>query len=509
MSFHHPVWKITPRVFQPWWTRLQASPVGYRIARGTFWSLAGTVISRALGLAASVVVARLLGKHAFGELGMIQSTVELFSTLAGMGMGLTATKHVAESRVQDPARSGRILALSRAMAWGGGALMTIGLIACAPWLAGRTLAAPHLTGMIQLAAPLLLLGAINGVQIGALNGFEAFQAVARINLVSGLAAFPLTIAGVLLWGLPGVFAASLATAALRCLLCQAALRKVAAVAKVPLAWAGFLQERVVLWRFALPATLSGMVLPPALWAANVLLVNGPFGYGGMATLGAANQWRNLVMFVPNIVMQAVLPVFASSVGEGERSGSFQRTLSLTQGTMVLTAFPVCAALMFFSDWLMRLYWKAGGAESHALILCVFASLVQCLGAATGPALQARSKMWLGVAFNVSWAAVYTGVSAALVGSLGATALALGQAVAYVVLTVWGFLYMKPELPEGMLRRVFLGLLVACTLAGICLAVPPSWRTWLGIPMTLGASALAVGFLIEPKLRQALLVRPCA
>jgi len=40
--------------------RIQTSPLGYRVTRGVFWSMAGAVISRGLMLAATVLVARML-----------------------------------------------------------------------------------------------------------------------------------------------------------------------------------------------------------------------------------------------------------------------------------------------------------------------------------------------------------------------------------------------------------------------------------------------------------------
>ena len=58
-------------------------------------------------------------------LGMIQSTVGGFGTFAGFGLGVTAAKHVAESRRSEPARAVRIIVLSSIVAivtgasWGG------------------------------------------------------------------------------------------------------------------------------------------------------------------------------------------------------------------------------------------------------------------------------------------------------------------------------------------------------------------------------------------------------
>ena len=42
---------------------------------------------------------------------------------------------------------------------------------------------------------------MTGVQAGALAGFEAFPAIARVNTIGGLATFPLMVAGVGLWPL--------------------------------------------------------------------------------------------------------------------------------------------------------------------------------------------------------------------------------------------------------------------------------------------------------------------
>src|SRR5690242_18010761 len=89
--------------------KIEASPLAYRLARGAFWSLAGTVTSRFLGLAASICVARILGKVTMGELGIIQSTVGMFSAFAGLGLGLAATKHVAEFQAKDRLLAGEMI----------------------------------------------------------------------------------------------------------------------------------------------------------------------------------------------------------------------------------------------------------------------------------------------------------------------------------------------------------------------------------------------------------------
>ena len=74
----------------------------------------GTALSKVLSTVSWVIVGRLLGKTGFGEIGMIQNTVGIFGAAAGFGMGMAATKYVAEYRRTDPNRAGRFIALASA-----------------------------------------------------------------------------------------------------------------------------------------------------------------------------------------------------------------------------------------------------------------------------------------------------------------------------------------------------------------------------------------------------------
>ena len=196
--------KFIPKPFRQFLERAQSSPIAARLVHGSLWSLAGSLISRLLALAAAVFVARMLGKASYGELGIIQSTIGMFGALAGFGMGTTAAKFVAEFRSTDPAKAGNIIALSSIVSWSTGITLGAVLFFLAPWLARNSLAAPELSPYIQLSALLLLLNAVNGAQTGALSGFEAFRKIAWVNGLTGLLNFPLVVGGAMLFELSGV-----------------------------------------------------------------------------------------------------------------------------------------------------------------------------------------------------------------------------------------------------------------------------------------------------------------
>src|SRR5205809_607488 len=92
------------------------SQLARRVLSASIWSLAGATGGKGLTLISSIIAARILGREGFGAFGVIQGTVGSFGIFAGLGLGLTATKYVAELRVIDPKRAGRIIALSQRIA---------------------------------------------------------------------------------------------------------------------------------------------------------------------------------------------------------------------------------------------------------------------------------------------------------------------------------------------------------------------------------------------------------
>ena len=305
----------SPSMVHPFLKRIETSDIWSRLARGIFWSMTGSMISRGLMLIATVLVARILGKTVYGELGMIQATVGMFGVFAGFGLGLTATKHVAEFRQSNPERAGRIIGLSGLFAMGTGGLMALCLFIFAPWLAVHSINAPHLVGVLRIGGLILFINALNGAQTGALSGFEAFKTIAYVNLFVGLISFPILVCGAYLGGLIGAVWALSINLGFNWLLNHLALRKESRRYKVPFTLKKCSRELSVLWRFSLPAALSGALVGPVNWVCGVLLVNQPDGYGEMGVYSAANQWRIAILFIPSMLGQVILPLLANLNGE--------------------------------------------------------------------------------------------------------------------------------------------------------------------------------------------------
>ncbi len=415
-----------------------------RFTRGAVWSFIGAVLAQGSSLAASIVAARLLGKEQFGRYGMIQSTIGMLGTFAGLGLGVTATKYVAEFRDRDPERAGRIIALSWAIAIAFSGVIAVGLFVFAPFLAARTLADANLTGGLRIGCALLFLNAFNGAQFGAFSGFEAFRAIARINLARGILGLPLTVAGVYFWQIDGAIWALVVTSAITCVLSQVLLqRKCTAYRMHPrfsTAWA----ECRVLWTFSTPAFLSGILVGPAIWAANTILVNQPSGYSEMGVLSAATQWRNAIGFIPGVLGQFALPLLANLNGEQDlhRYGKALRwNLILTAVASTAVALPIALG----SFQIMRLYGRSFQNGAWVLAVSAVTAVVSSVNSVVGTAILSSRSVWIGFVFNAMWATTFIIGSYFFIPTHLALGLADAMLLAYIAHTAWQSVYLRQRL----------------------------------------------------------------
>ncbi len=432
------VYACCPDFLHPVLNRVEASEIGYRLAKGVFWSMASAVISRGLMLAALVLVARMLGKMGFGELGMIRSTVGMFGVLAGFGLGLTATKHVAEFRSSDPARAGRIIGLSTLFAAVTGGLMALGLFILAPWLAEHTINAPHLTGILRIGTLILFINALNGAQTGALAGFEAFKTIAHVNLFVGLISFPILISGAYFGGLTGAVWALAINLGVNWLLNHLALRKESRRYNVSFTFRNCSRELSVLWKFSLPAVLAGSLVGPVNWICNALLVNQPEGYGEMGIFSAANQWYAMLLFLPGLLGSVVLPVFSERLGQRQIKQSM-RTLSLAIKTNALLVLPIVLLASIASPYIMNLYGEDFRSGWPTLVVVLLTAGLLAVQTPVGQIIAASGKMWIGFAMNFGWALTFI-VSTLLLLDLGSLGLATARIIGYVFHATWVFAF---------------------------------------------------------------------
>jgi O-antigen/teichoic acid export membrane protein len=388
---------ISPTLINALHNNFKISPTGHRLAKGVFWNVISGVISKGAALLSTIVIARIVGKEAFGEFGIIQSTIMMMGVFASFGTSMMATKYVAEYRYTDSDKVNRILGLSISASWFFGAIVSVLLVVCAPWIAAQTIAASHLSAMLEIGAIYLLFSSVNGAQIGALSGFEAFRAISKINLISGVISFPIIGIAAYNFGLTGALWGYNITALLNCVLCQYTLDKVMSNYGNRSDYKNCLKEWRVLWRFSLPAMLANTLVGPVTWVCNVLLVNQPNGFAEMGVYSAATQWRQLMLFFPGLIAQVALPIMASS----DTASPYQQIKSNFYINLVIT-LPLLALLSVCSPFIMSSYGSSFSDSWPVLLLVLCAAFLQVLQSPIVTYWAATGRMWTNFIANIFW-----------------------------------------------------------------------------------------------------------
>jgi O-antigen/teichoic acid export membrane protein len=434
-------WDGATKTISGIWT---ASSLRGRFARGAVWSIVGAVFAQGGNLAASVITARFLGSEQFGKFGMVQSTVVMLGVFAGLGLGVTATKYVAEFRNREPERAGRIISLCCAVAIVSGGLLSLALLMSAPLLAAKTLNSLELATELRIASITLFFNALNGAQMGALSGFEAFRSIARINLLRGVITLPVTAVAVLYYGLSGAAWALTINAMITCVLSHAAIKQQCEKFNIRNRALSAWPETQVLWKFSAPAFLASALVGPATWVANTILVRQPGGYVEMGILSAATQWRYAIGFIPSVLAQFMLPLLSELSGNNDT----RNYLKALRWNLILTAVAAAAAaapVALAAPMIMRLYGRGFQQGALLLVLSALTAVITCLNAVVGTAILSTGKAWTGLTFNALWAAVLLVSCYHVVPQHLALGLAASMLSAYIAHTGWQAVYLRHRL----------------------------------------------------------------
>jgi O-antigen/teichoic acid export membrane protein len=412
-----------------------------RLLRGAMWSIGGAVLARGLGLVGSIAAARILGAHSFGELGMIQNTTGMFGSFAGLGLGLTATKHVAEFRKSDPARTGRIIGLSYLIACLSGLVAAIVLLLLAPWLAQKVLAAPQLERVLRMSVGLVLLGAITGVQAGVLAGFEAFRMMAKMSGLAGVVSFPLFLAAVWWGALEGAVLGLGGALLITSLLNHRVIRRTAAAHGVKISCLGARRELSLLGSFSFFVLLGSLMGIPINWVCNSILVHQPLGYEQMGIFNAANQWRIVILFVPGTIGGVVLPMMANLHGERAEI-SFQRLLRYSVLLNAAVASLIALPLVLFTSRVLQFYGTDFRSGHLAFVLLTLAAVILAVNNGISRVMTSVGAVRVDTWFHVIWGAIFLATSWLLVPRFGVSGLAGATFIGALAQSVsqWAWLF---------------------------------------------------------------------
>jgi O-antigen/teichoic acid export membrane protein len=358
-----------------------------RFRHGIAWNLAAALFKQGGTFAAGIVIANMLGRELFGQYAIVLTMVQAIAVVAGLGMGYTATKYVAEFRTSDPERAGRVLGLCSLTAMLSAVGLGVVILFAAPYFAAGLLHAPQLTTPVRIAAVIIAAATLAGFFAGALAGLEAYRSMGRAAVATGV--IHVAAAALLTWllGLTGAVLALLAASTFQMLLLGRLMVVHARAQSVSLRFRGLTTERRVLLVFALPGALAGLTATPALWLAQVWLSRHPHGFAQLGLYSAAYSCMAIVLLVPYVANNVGMSLLNNLLGT-KRDDDYRR---MFWTNLAVTALLVVLAAV--GPLLLGMFGPGFGEAYVVLLILLAATMPEGVTIACNQVLQSREKMW--------------------------------------------------------------------------------------------------------------------
>jgi O-antigen/teichoic acid export membrane protein len=214
-----------------------------------------------------------------------------------------------------------------------------------------------------------------------------------------------------------------------CIACHIFVRRVTTRAGIRIDYASSWIERGIMGSYALPAALGNMLYAPVFWFCTTLLLKTPHGFAAMGEFSAANQWRSLVIFVPAVLGQAVIPIVADCVAQGRGREAMKMLRDLTI-TLAYVCVPLFVLLSVCSPIIMWAYGPSFRSAWPTFVILQAVVLVQIVESPVIRYMDAVGDLWLAFLFNCALALAMV-VSASVLVYLGAAGLAWAILAAFV------------------------------------------------------------------------------
>jgi O-antigen/teichoic acid export membrane protein len=366
-----------------------------RVATSARWSLGGAIISRGLTLVSLVVVARALEPGDFGKLTVIQTTAALAAALAGLGLGLAATKRIAEQRNEDKTSAGQAAGAALVLTAAAGALLSVTFLVLSGPISRVFLNAPDLSSQMRLAALLPLVGSFAGAQLGILYGLEAFREVFLSGVARGIAVSVLLVIGAYQAGLTGALVGLSGGELLAIGMSHIMIRRSAARAGVVIPYRATLADARTLYRLAGAASIASIAIQSAMWFGQLVLVRQADGFSQAALFNLAYRWYLAITFLSSALSPIALPLLAN-VRTSRPMGEYGRLARLTLiGSLAVVVGPVIV-VVGLAPAIMRLGGPAFASAWPTLVILAAAALPSALNNALSQTALSLNKVraWL-------------------------------------------------------------------------------------------------------------------
>ncbi|MFV0943005.1 oligosaccharide flippase family protein [Bacillus pacificus] len=405
-----------------------------KIIKGILWIGLGSVISSASVYVSALIIARVLGIEMYGKYAIIQSNVYTFATIASAGLGITVTKFVSQYRNSNKEKCAEVISNLRIISLMTSIMFTVIIIGFSSYYATHILKDSEIIILLRIAAFYVLFTTLNAFQVGALLGFELFKKVARVNLFQGIFNIVITSMFTVLFGITGAIFALTFSSFLLWIYNYVMLKKIYKDKDISLTIVNKF-DREITYGFLLPAALCGIVSGIITWGSTNLIVTLKDGYNELAMYNAANNYKTIILYIPNLIGRVVLPTL-SNYKSTQKKHRYNSLVKANFAINIAISAFVGAVIVINSKLFFGLYGNDFYDHNILMIVIIIGAILDVTTNLIFQLLVVENKMWSQFLVIVLRYVALLIVTFAFKDTLGGLALGLG----YLVSTIVNLLY---------------------------------------------------------------------
>lgn len=413
--------------------KVSQSSIARTLVKGTFWHVLGQVLSKVSTMIALVIVARVLGKDAFGEFSWIRGFVFTFVSVSSCSIGASASKYISEYLPTDKERVGRIIALCYLFVFVSALGVSLFFFGVGPLICENMLGMPQLIQCFHLGAFALFLYTVMLMQQGVMMGFQDFKGLAASYFIAGVIAIPFYACGSY-WGgvqgaIWGIVVVALFNIPINSLLIYLNTRRHGI--KYSFREAG--KEISILWHFNLPAFLFTVLFGVVFWGIQVLIAYRTGNMGDLGIFNAIASLQTVLLFIPMTLNAVFLPMLSCIKGKKDVV-QFNKVFATHAVVNLLASLAVAVPMAIFSKQCLFLFGGDFVEGWPVLVVFCLTMIPYALGDSISLALISSGKVWVQTGCMFLWGTVYFVLSyVALLNGYGVFGVAVAYFVSYTVL----------------------------------------------------------------------------
>lgn len=387
-----------------------------------------SLINIGLSLLRMKAAALVVGPAGVGLIGLLQNFLAAGSTLAGLGLGGAVTRHLAAKQPRQAAAEADV---RRALFWAGLLLSLITLLVLWSFrtpLASLVLRMQAGSSTIMWLAGGISLAVIAGLQVGVLNGLRRIGDLARVNILSGLAATLVGVAALYLLGPRGILIFVLAVPAAGAALGWYYLGRLPAASgdkRRPVArqWGALLP-------LGLAIMLGGLLTTGGQLAVRTMVSD----QLGPAALGHFHAAWTISMTYLGLVLSAMgtdyYPRLADRIGEPQVAG---RLVAEQTEVALLLGAPILLAAMGAAPLIMHLLYAAEFRDAADMLRWqIMGDLLRVAAWPLGVVLLAAGRSRIHLLLEALATSMFVGGTALLLPTIGLEAVGMAFLAMYAI-----------------------------------------------------------------------------